>query len=114
MTNRLGCMKLAHFSWLVLAIILFATSYVCAQDSTGSISGAVRDAFDAAVNGADVTLTNSQQVALSNTRTDAQGHFKFDGVAAGSYVLIISRSDFSVRRQAVRVAAGGTAEVNVI
>jgi outer membrane receptor protein involved in Fe transport len=112
MANRSGS-RLA--SLIFVSVIIFSTAHVArAQNSSGSISGTVKDAFDAAVADADVSLTNSQQVVLSDTNTDAQGRFKFDNIPAGSYVLVIARSDFSVQRQVVQVIAGRTMNVDVV
>ena len=112
MSNR-SRWALSSLSFIPL-IIVFTAINVHAQNSSGSISGTVKDAFDAAVVAADVSLTNSQQVVLSDTQTDAQGRFKFDNIPSGSYVIVIARSDFSVQRQAIRVTAGRTMNIDVV
>ena len=112
MANRSGS-RLASLTFVSL-IIFFTANVARAQNSSGSIAGTVKDAFDAAVVDADVSLTNSQQVVLSDTNTDPQGRFKFDNIPAGSYVLVIARSDFSVQRQVVQVIAGRTMNVDVV
>ncbi len=102
----------------VLAVLVFAlasaTIAPAQQNSSGSVSGVVRDSLSAVISNADVSLTNPQQVVLSRTQTDAEGHFKFTHVSPGSYVVAVSRSDFSVQREAVRVNASETKELNVV
>ncbi|MFZ0748246.1 MAG: TonB-dependent receptor, partial [Pyrinomonadaceae bacterium] len=100
---------------LVMAsvIVLAASNMVWAQ-SAATISGVVKDAFDAAVPNADVMLTNSQQVVLKDAKTDAQGRFTFDGIAAGAYVIVVSRSDFNTQRRAVEVISGQNASIDIL
>lgn len=110
-------LKLARLasSIMVSAIVLAAGAGLHAQEnSRGSISGVVKDAGGAVVSKADVSLITSQQVVLKDTTTDDQGRFKFDDIGAGSYVLVVSRTDFSSQREVVRVNAGTTLEVEVL
>ena len=98
-----------------LAVVLVnSTSLSAQQNSSGSVSGVVRDSFGAVIGNADVSLTNPQQVVVSRTQTDAEGRFKFTNLAPGSYVVAVSQSDFSVQREAVRVNASETKELNVV
>jgi outer membrane receptor protein involved in Fe transport len=108
---------LARFSSLIIvafAIVLLTVAGVWAQQNPrGSISGVVKDAGGAVVGNADVSLSTSQRVVLKDMKTDDQGRFKFDDVGTGSYVLVVSRNDFSAQREVVRVTAGKTTEVEV-
>ena len=99
------------FLFVCLPLILFSTVVISAQNQT-YITGAVRDAAGAAVSNADVRLINAQQIVFGTTKTDVEGRFKFENVAKGSYVIIVSRNDFSPQREAVRVS-GTAAEVNL-
>jgi hemoglobin/transferrin/lactoferrin receptor protein len=104
-----------RFSLLVnvLAVVLLPVSSVSGQNSRGGISGVVKDAGGAVVADAEVSLSTSQQVVVKDTRTDSQGRFNFDDIAAGSYVLVVSRTDFSTQREVVRVTAGKTLELDL-
>ena len=105
--------RLISLSRIFLFVILAAT-LLHAQSPTGSVSGTVKDLFGAAVSNAEVSLLNAQQVVLRDTRTDDQGRFTLDRLSPGSYVLVISRTDFSVQRQVVRVSAGESTNVDVL
>lgn len=97
------------------ALIVLAAAVSHAQlSSRGNISGVVKDATGAIVGGADVSLTNSQQVVLSDTKTDEQGRFVFSEIAPGSYVLVVARSDFSTQREVVQVSAGKTTTLDLL
>ena len=99
------------FLFVCLPLILFSTVVISAQNQT-YITGAVRDAAGAAVSNADVRLINAQQLVLGATKTDVEGRYKFENVSNGSYVISVSRSDFSPQNEAVRVS-GTAAEVNL-
>jgi hemoglobin/transferrin/lactoferrin receptor protein len=102
----------------VLAVLVLAlagaTIAPAQQDSSGSVSGVVRDSLGAVISNADVSLTNPQQVVLSRTQTDAEGRFRFTHVSPGSYVVAVSQSDFSLQREAVQVNSSETKELNVV
>lgn len=99
----------------VCAMVFLLAAVSRAQlSSSGNISGVVKDATGAVVGGADVSLANSQQVVLSDTKTDEQGRFVFSEIAPGSYVLMVARSDFSARREVVQVSAGKTTTLDLL
>ena len=96
------------------AIYPFTRTLARQQDSRGTVGGTVKDRAGAAVAGADVALVNAQQLLLDMIKTGPDGRFRFEGVAPGLYVLLVSRSDFSRRREPVRVVAAQPAEVHVV
>lgn len=67
------------------------------------ITGVVRDAQRGVVVGAEVTLLNAQQAVLGATRTDAQGHFGFEGVPRGRHLLVARAAGFEELRLVVQV-----------
>jgi hemoglobin/transferrin/lactoferrin receptor protein len=116
-TKLTPTMKLARFMSLILlsATALAAPSTLSAQQkSPGDVSGVVKDPSGAVVNDADVSVNNSQQVVLSRTRTDTAGHFQFSGITPGSYLVLVSHPDFTLQREVVQLAPGGTAELTII
>lgn len=109
-------MKVSRFIFFILlcAMALVTPLTLSAQQNPrGGVSGIVKDSSGAVVKEAEVSLSNSQQVVLSKTRTDVAGHFQFAGIPPGSYALLVSRPDFSLQREVVQVTAGGTAELNI-
>ena len=103
---------LISLSISLLAALILVVPVTLAQQGA-SVSGVVTDVSGALVSNADVSLANSQQHVVGRTKTDTQGHFQFAGVSAGSYVVMVSRSDFSVQRQVVQVAAGSSPELKI-
>src|SRR5687768_2930836 len=106
---------MSRLAYVVMArVIVLALSNTVSAQNTATVSGVVKDAFDAAVPNADVSLTNSQQVVLKDAMTDAQGSFTFDGIHAGSYVIVVSRSDFNTQRRAVEVTSGQNLSIDIL
>ena len=82
-----------HFLLTAIAILCVGSSAL-GQGTTSRVLGIVRDANDAAVVGATVTLTNeANQVALT-TETSDIGAYAFDLVQAGNYTLSIEKQSF--------------------
>lgn len=96
---------------LFIVFVLFSFS-VFAQ-SSGSISGTIKDPADAAIAGANVSLLNAQQLVLQVAVTDANGNFRFENVAAGSYVVQAAFAGFSPQIKAVQINANA-AKVDLI
>ena len=103
---------------LLLASLLLSTNLVgivsARQDSGGGIRGTVRDSSAAIIEKAKVVLVNAQQALISTTETDAEGRFRFDNVLAGTYVVLITRSDFSRKRVVASVNSGSVTELQVV
>jgi hemoglobin/transferrin/lactoferrin receptor protein len=98
----------------IAGVIVLADSNPLWAQSAATISGVVKDTFDAAIPNADVSLTNSQQVVLKDTKTDAQGRFTFDGIPAGAYVIVVSRPDFNTQRRAAQVTSGQNVSMDIL
>jgi outer membrane receptor protein involved in Fe transport len=80
---------------------------------TGKIDGAVTDQAGASVVGAGVALQTPGGVGVLRADTDAQGRFRFEAVAAGSYVLVVEKSGFEQARQLLSVAPGQSVSLHV-
>jgi hemoglobin/transferrin/lactoferrin receptor protein len=91
---------------LVLACALLGAAGALRADGGARIEGTVRDAQGAAVVAAGVTLRSAQQAAVATTQTDAQGRFKFEDVARGSYLLVVTAPGLAERRVAVQAGEG--------
>jgi len=115
-TSFLSTPRFARLAKLIalFSTLLLTAASLYAQNSSGSISGVVKDSRGAVVSNASVSLRTAQQVVLKDTKTDAQGRFKLDDIAEGSYLLVVSRSDFNSQREAVAVTVGNTSDVEVL
>ena len=65
-----------------------------AQSTYGSILGTVHDASGAAIEGAQVTLTNEGTAAMRTESTDAGGNYAFRNIDVGVYKVAISAQGF--------------------
>jgi len=86
---------------------------------TGAVEGQVRDGAGQPVPGAQVTggsrWAGTLGDAPAETRTDAQGHYRLEGLAAGSVTLVASREGALMGvTQRGEVTEGGTAKVDFI
>lgn len=77
------------FALLILNIATFA------QFDTATVLGSVRDANQAAVSGATVTLKNVGTEIAQTTTTDANGDYQFSNVRIGTYQVIVEAKGFN-------------------
>ena len=100
---------------LMSAVLLCATPLAATarQTSRGSVEGVVTDAAGGALAGARVYLMDARQALVTAGETNADGRFRFESVAPGTYVLRLARRDFAARRVPVEVKAGETAGLDV-
>ena len=113
--------------FLLLALLTFLTTPVLAQTS-GSISGDVKDEKQAVVTNATVTVRNVKTNETRSTTTDGDGRYRFTGMPVGDYEVTVESTGFAkyvqsgislVLNQAatvdVALKTGGVAEVvNVV
>jgi outer membrane receptor protein involved in Fe transport len=83
------------------------------QGSQGVVEGTVADASGGALAGARVYLMDARQALVAAGETAADGRFRLERVAPGTYLLRVARREFSTRRVPVEVSAGQTATVAV-
>ncbi len=77
------------------------------QTPAGQIAGVVRDPSQAAVSGAQVTLTNQETKAVAATVTDAQGAYAFRTLQPGTYAVAVAASNFQASSSgSLKVDAG--------
>lgn len=99
---------------LAPSLLLFSPRAQAQQGSRGTITGTVKDTGDAIINEANVALINSHQALLGMTVTDNSGNFSFGDVPAGTYIVLVSRPDFSRQRVSAQVTAGATTTLSVV
>src|SRR5689334_7750872 len=81
-----------------VSIVLVLLGSVCAtlfaQSDLSSVSGFVRDASNAMVPGAQVTLTNEATGGERSTKTNESGYYVFTPVPAGNYTVTVELAGF--------------------
>ena len=80
---------------IVTAFIVATAQIARSQVLYGSIVGNVKDASEAAVAGATVTVTNSETNFTRQTVTNESGSYDFVAVPGGIYVLKVSKEGFT-------------------
>ena len=85
-----------------------------AQQVTGTITGTVTDSSGAAIEGAEVKLTNADAGITRTAQTDQTGNFRFLLLPAGVYTIEASQPGFKAfRRQGIVVEADRSLAVPV-
>src|SRR6188768_2759745 len=83
--------------------ILLCLAPLAAQETTGSITGVVKDATGAVIVGASVTASNQDNAAEFRAVSDANGAYQFPLLRAGAYRLIVESKGFQRLQQTVVV-----------
>ncbi len=102
------------FRNLSLCLALGAVRVCHAQALYGSVVGNVRDASQAVIAGANVTLTNTQTQQSREATTNGVGGYDFATVPPGIYDLNVRKAAFAAWTQTgIAVNANDTARVDV-
>src|SRR6202789_4698435 len=95
---------------LLAAALTFGTAL--AQQTTGTVKGALLDDSGASVPAANVTLTGPGTAKTVKTaQTQADGTFTFSGLVPGQYTMGVAYPGFATIAKPVTVAAGQTQTV---
>ena len=86
--------KVAKLSLLFSVMLAFLASPTMAQ-TTGSISGEVKDEKQAVITNATVTVRNVRTNESRTTQTDSVGRYRFTGMPVGDYELIVESTGFA-------------------
>ena len=119
--------KVTRLSLLSLVLLAFLASPIFGQ-TTGSISGEVKDEKQAVVTSASVAVRNVMTNETRTTQTDGEGRYRFNGMPVGDYEITIESTGFAKYVQSgiqlvlnqpatvdVTLKAGGVTEiVNVV
>ncbi len=83
---------------LTVLLLLVTTLRSLAQTSVSSIDGNVRDEKGHPIEAATITLLNVKDSSrVRQTVTDKSGHFGFDRITSGNYLISASSVGYSVR-----------------
>src|SRR5258706_7944115 len=79
---------------VLIGTALFAAN-LSAQVTSSDILGTVRDASDAVVPDAQVTVKQLETNATRETRTDSDGRFRIPALPPGTYEVVVTKSGFT-------------------
>jgi hypothetical protein len=85
---------MSKYHWIVLMIVLMCASAVPALGQNAALVGSVRDASQARIPGATVTLTNAATGVESTTNSNEEGNYEFPIVRPGTYALKVEQPGF--------------------
>ena len=83
-----------RFGIAVVAFLLIVVCSVGAQDYRGKVQGTVTDENGGAIPGANVVLRNVKTGVESSRVSDSNGHYIFDFVEPGDYVVVTEQAGF--------------------
>jgi hypothetical protein len=102
------------FCAMVMLTTLASLLPVDAQQTLGSMSGAVLDNSGGAVVGATVTIVNNQTSATRTETSGTGGIYLFKDLAVGTYSFTVSSNGYSTEKiNSVPVQADRTASMNI-
>ncbi|WP_263382993.1 TonB-dependent receptor [Granulicella arctica] len=85
-----------------------------AQETTGAIVGAIKDASGAVIPHAHVHVDTASLPGGKTTDTDAKGNYHFANLPPGSYVITVSSKGFSeLRREGLMLEVGHSPSVDL-
>ncbi|MFN2635243.1 MAG: carboxypeptidase regulatory-like domain-containing protein [Thermoanaerobaculia bacterium] len=99
--------------WIALACFALAVPLVHAQ-TTGAISGWVRDGQGGAIPGATVTITSPNMPLGRSATSQGDGGFQFSGLIPGTYRLRAELSGMGIFQQDVVVSLSKETEVRAV
>ena len=101
--------------FLVVLLALFAaSSYVVTAQTTGSISGVVKDEKQAVIPNATVTVRNIRTNDTRSANTDNDGLYRFANMPVGEYEVTVESGGFAkLVRSGITLALNQPAVVNV-
>src|ERR1700690_429645 len=113
-TNRIGLLAIV-VSALCLWIPLNLAPRAQAQQTLGSITGAVSDKTGGVLPGTEVTIVGDQTKLTRTQKTNANGIYDFVNLPIGTYTLTFTHDGFETQRiPSITVQANRTATVNAV
>jgi len=89
-----------RISKLVALLVMLTASAMCfGQETTGSLTGTVKDATGAVIPGATVTVTTPTLVGSKTTKTDDKGYYHFSNLPPGAYVETVDVKGFTTLKR---------------
>ncbi len=107
--------RMRHAGWLLLAILAstFMSQFSAAQVITSDIVGTVSDSGGAIVQGAKVTILNTETQRQRSMVTTSSGDYVFTLLPPGTYTIRVEQQGFKgFETKGVRVGAGDRTRVD--
>ena len=102
----------------IFLAVSFVLGVLCAaapaQTAGSVVTGSIIDSSGSVIAGVEIRLKTPAQIVLATTTSDADGEYRFDGIAAGSYLVVARATNFSPKRQAVRLNESSSADVDFV
>ena len=110
--NGESMIRVGHFALLLLTVASLLPAEALAQgETTSAIVGEVRDATNAVVPGATVTITNHDTSLKRSAQTDDAGRFNFPQLKPGTYSVKVEAQGFESRQNDNVVSSLGQKQI---
>src|SRR6266851_5391601 len=96
---------------LVIAVSVFPAKALAQGETTSAIVGEVRDATNAVVPGATVTITNHETGLRRSAQSDVAGRFNFPQLKPGIYSVKVEAQGFAPRQNDNVVSSLGQKQI---
>jgi hypothetical protein len=98
----------------VLLLLAALTIPIVVLGAGGRIEGKITDAKGAPIAGATITVTDPANNQTFTAVSDGEGNYKLEGLAAGTYTVVISAKGFAAGRvESVKVDEGAVVPVSL-
>jgi outer membrane receptor protein involved in Fe transport len=103
----------------LIALAIMAYSLILAPTgraeaaASQNITGTVKDALGRPLAEADLILQTQDGKIVGRAKSDQNGHFRFSGIAPGSYAMVANKSGFRTAATIVQVTASGAKPLDV-
>lgn len=88
---------------IILFSLFFLVGIPLANAQQNTLSGTITDPTGAAISGASVSAIDTRTVKKSQTASDTQGRFSFEGLPGGNYRIVVSARGFNETSKEIRV-----------
>ena len=114
--KKISLTNLIKKNFGAITIVLFiAVNFipVFAQQEAGQINGTVKDANEAVIPGATVTVRNVATNAVRTVTTDTDGIYLVTNLQPGAYEVTAAKQGFQDAKESVQVTVGGRITVSL-
>jgi vitamin B12 transporter len=100
----------------ILSLMISLPLLLCAQSTTGSVTGVVIDSRGAVISDARVVILQSNRIAIRETITNARGEFLVRDILTGDYTISVEKDGLTQPggAQPVRIEAGRTIQGSIV